>query len=166
MGKWCLHASLFILIKSSSKLLVTRTGIKARSSSILAWIRPLILELLAFEWLKLHTFELEYLWSQLVSLDQILYAASLGCVKGCISFWGRLTWHTGLRWAIVALWATCSHILLELVIKKLPPLKKIAISLLLPVYSNKCPLSNKRPLHFLLAEKLAKFLVKPVGLYL
>ena len=35
------------LIKSSSKLLVTRTYIKARSSSILGRIRPLILELLA-----------------------------------------------------------------------------------------------------------------------
>ena len=35
------------LIESSSKLLVTRTGIKARSSSILGRIRPLILELLA-----------------------------------------------------------------------------------------------------------------------
>ena len=34
------------LIESSSKLLVTRTGIKARSSSILGWIGPLILELL------------------------------------------------------------------------------------------------------------------------
>ena len=31
MGKWCLHASSF---KSSSKLLVTRTGIKARMSLI------------------------------------------------------------------------------------------------------------------------------------
>ena len=36
-------------IKSSSKLLVTRTDIKARSSSILGRIRPLILELLALE---------------------------------------------------------------------------------------------------------------------
>ena len=35
-------ASLF-LIESSSKLLVTRTGIKARLSSILGWIRPIIL---------------------------------------------------------------------------------------------------------------------------
>ena len=96
------------LFKSSSKLLVTRTGIKARSSSILGWIRPLILELLALEWRKCHTFELEYLWSQLVNLDQILCVASLGWGKGCIRFWGRLTWHIGLRWAIVALWATCS----------------------------------------------------------
>ena len=44
------------LIKSSSKLLVNRTGIKARSSSILGRIRPLILELLALEWRKFHTF--------------------------------------------------------------------------------------------------------------
>ena len=34
------------LIESLSKLLVTRTGIKARLSSILGWIRPFILELL------------------------------------------------------------------------------------------------------------------------
>ena len=50
-------------IKSSSKLLVTRTGIKVWLSSILGRIRPLILELLALEWRKFHTFELEYLWS-------------------------------------------------------------------------------------------------------
>ena len=37
------------LIESSSKLLVTRTGIKAGSSLNLGWIRPLILELLALE---------------------------------------------------------------------------------------------------------------------
>ena len=79
------------LIESSSKLLVTRTGIKARSSSILGRIRRLILELLALEWRKFHTFELEYLWSQLANLDQILCVASLGWGKGCIRFWGRLT---------------------------------------------------------------------------
>ena len=95
------------LIELSSKLLVTRSGIKAWSSSILGQIRPLILELLALEWQNFHTFELEYLWSQLVNLDQILCVASLGWGKGCIRFWGRLTWHIALRWAIVALWATC-----------------------------------------------------------
>ena len=67
-----------ILFESSSKLLVTRIGIKTWSSSILGRIRPLILELLALEWRKFHTFELEYLWSQLANLDQILYVASLG----------------------------------------------------------------------------------------
>ena len=69
-------------IESSSKLLVTRTGIKARLSSILGWIRHIILELLALEWRKFHTFELEYLWSQLTYLDQILCVASLGWGKG------------------------------------------------------------------------------------
>ena len=79
------------LIKSSGKLLVIRTGLKARLSSIFGQIRQLILELLALEWRKFHTFELEYLWSQLANLDQILCVASLGWGKGCIRFWGRLT---------------------------------------------------------------------------
>ena len=36
-----------------------------------------------------HTFILEYLWSQLANLDQILCLTSLGWGKGCIQFWGR-----------------------------------------------------------------------------
>ena len=78
------------LIKSSSKLLVTRTGIKAQSSPILGWIKPLFLELLALEWRKFHTFELELFRSQTANLDQILCVASLGWGKGCLMFWGRL----------------------------------------------------------------------------
>ena len=74
-------------IKSSSKLLVIRTGIKAWSSSILGQIRPLILESLALEWRKFHTFELEYFWSQLVNLDQILCIAALGWGKGFGTDW-------------------------------------------------------------------------------
>ena len=85
------------LFESSSKLLVTRTGIKAQSSSILGRIRPLILELLALEWRKFYTFELEYLWSQLAYLDQILCVASLGWGKGCIRFWGRLDVNSGFH---------------------------------------------------------------------
>ena len=85
------------LIESSSKLLVTRTGIKARLSSILGWIRSIILELLPLEWLKFHTFELEYLWSQLTYLDQILCVASLGRWKGCIRFFGRLDQNSGFH---------------------------------------------------------------------
>ena len=85
------------LIESSWKLLVTRTGIKARLSSIFGRIRPLILELLALEWQKFHTFELEYLWSQLANLDQILSVASLGWGKGCIRFWGRLDQNSGFH---------------------------------------------------------------------
>ena len=84
-------------IKSSSKLLVTRTGTKARTSLILGWIRLLTLELLALEWWKFHIFELEYLWSQLANLDQILYVALLGVGKGCIMFWGRLDQNSGVH---------------------------------------------------------------------
>ena len=84
-------------IKSSSKLLVTRTGIKAWSSSLLGRIRPLIVELLALQWRKFHTFELEYLWNQLANLDQIFCVASLGWVKGCIRFWGRLDQNSGFH---------------------------------------------------------------------
>ena len=87
------------LIESSSKVLVTRTGIRARSSSILGWIRSLILELLALEWRKFYTFELEYLWIRLANLDQILGVESLGWWKGCIRLWGRLdqNWFSGNR---------------------------------------------------------------------
>ena len=78
------------LIESSSKLLVTRTGIKARKSLISGRIRLLTLELLALEWRKFYTFKLEYLWDQLANLDQILYVAWLGVGKASIMFWGRL----------------------------------------------------------------------------
>ena len=44
------------LIESSSKLLVTRTGIKAQTSSISGRKRLLTLELLALEWQKFYTF--------------------------------------------------------------------------------------------------------------
>ena len=105
------------LIESSSKLLVTRTGIKARSSSILDRIRPLILELLALEWQTFYTFELENLWSQLAYLDQILCVASLGWGKGCIRFWGRLDQNYGFHgttesphWLIMGKW--CLHLFL------------------------------------------------------
>ena len=42
-----------------------------------------------------HTFKLEYLWSQLANLDQILCVALLGWGKGCIRFWGRLDQNSG-----------------------------------------------------------------------
>ena len=85
------------LIKSSSKLLVTRTGIKAWMSLISGRIRLLTLELLALEWRKVYTFELEYLWGQLANLDQILCVASLGVEKGYIMFWGRLDQDSGFH---------------------------------------------------------------------
>ena len=45
----------------------------------------------------IHTFKLEYLWSQLANLDQILCVASLGWGKGCIRFWGRLDPNSGFH---------------------------------------------------------------------
>ena len=84
-------------IESSSKLLVTRTGVKARTSLISDWIRLLTLELLALEWRKFYIFELEYLWGQLVNLDQILCVASLGMGKGCLMFCGRLDQNSGVH---------------------------------------------------------------------
>ena len=47
--------------------------------------------------IKFHIFELEYLWSQLANLDQILCVASLGWRKGCIRFWGRLNQNSGIH---------------------------------------------------------------------
>ena len=85
------------LIESSSKLLVTRTGIKAWMSLISGWIRLLTLESLALEWWKFYTFELEYLWGQLANLDQILCVASLGVGKGSIMFWDRLDQNSGVH---------------------------------------------------------------------
>ena len=85
------------LIKPSSKLLVTRTGIKARTSLISGRIRLLSLELLALEWQKFYTFEFEYLWGLLVNLDQILCVASLGLGKGCVMFWGWLDQNSGVH---------------------------------------------------------------------
>ena len=85
------------LIESSSKLLVTRTDIKAWLHLNLGRIRPLVLELLSLEWQKFHTFELEYLWCQLANLNHILCVASLGWGKGCIRFWGILDQNSGFH---------------------------------------------------------------------
>ena len=42
-----------------------------------------------------HTFKLEYLWSQLANHDQIVCVALLGWGTGCIRFWGRLDQTSG-----------------------------------------------------------------------
>ena len=84
-------------IKSSSKLLVTRTGIKAQTNLTSGHIRLLTLELLALEWRKFYTFEFEYLWGQKANLDQILCVASLRLGKGCIMFLGRLDQNSGVH---------------------------------------------------------------------
>ena len=84
-------------IESTSKLLVTRAGIKARTSLISGRIRLLTLELPALEWWKFYTFGLEDLWGQLANLDLILCVASMGAGKGYIMFWGRLDQNSGVH---------------------------------------------------------------------
>ena len=85
------------LIESSSKLFVTRTGIKGLSSLNLGRIRPLILELLALEWRKFHI----WTWISLKPVGQswsyILCVASLEWEKGWIRFWGRLDENSGFH---------------------------------------------------------------------
>ena len=44
-----------------------------------------------------HTFKLEYLWSQWANFDHILCVASLGWGKGCIRFWGKLDQNSGFH---------------------------------------------------------------------
>ena len=46
---------------------------------------------------KISHFELEYLCSQLASLDQILSVASFGWGKSCIRFWGWLDQNSGFH---------------------------------------------------------------------
>ena len=85
------------VIETSSKLLETRTGIKAGMSLISGQIRLLTLELLALECRKFYTFQLEYLWGKLANLDQILCVASLGMKKGCVMFLDRLDQNSGIH---------------------------------------------------------------------
>ena len=78
MGKWCLHASLFTFDRIIMKVAGKQDKHKSLVEFDFGRIRPLILELLALEGQKFHTFKLECFWSQLADLDQILCVASLG----------------------------------------------------------------------------------------
>ena len=90
MGKCCLHAGSFIFDRIIIKVAGNQDRHKSSDEFDFGRIRLFTLELLALEWRKFYTFELEYLWGKLTNLDQILCAASLGVGKGCIMFWGRL----------------------------------------------------------------------------
>ena len=94
MRNCCLHATSFIFYQIIIKV---AGNIKARTSLISGRIRLLTLELLALEWQKFYTFELEYLQGQLANLDQILCVASLRVEKGCIMFWGKLDQNSGVH---------------------------------------------------------------------
>ena len=91
MGRWCLHASLFIFVR----IIIKVAGNQGRHKSLVRFDfgpnQTTHFGVTCFEWRKFHTFEFEYLWNQLANLDQILCVASLVWGKGCIRFWGRLT---------------------------------------------------------------------------
>ena len=91
------HASSFIFDQIIIKVACNQDRHKSLDVLILGLIRILTLELLALEWRKSYTFELEYLWGQFANLDQILCVASLGVGKGCIMFWGRLDQNSGVH---------------------------------------------------------------------
>ena len=78
MGKWCLRASSFIF----DRIIIKVAGYQNRHKSSVEFDfgpnQTTHFELLALEWQTFYTFELEYFWSQLAYLDQILCVASLG----------------------------------------------------------------------------------------
>ena len=90
MRKWCLHASSFIFDWIIIKVADNQDKHKSLDEFDFGPDQTTHLELLALEWQKYYTFELEYVWGQLANLDQILCVASLRVGKSCIMFWGRL----------------------------------------------------------------------------
>ena len=114
MGKWCLHASSFIF----DRIIIKFAGNQDRHQSSdefdfgsdqttnFGVTCPWMTKILHFRtWsvvrrrpsVVVHTFKLEYLWSESANLDQILCVASLGVGKGCIMFWGRLDQTSGVH---------------------------------------------------------------------
>ena len=84
MGKCCLRASSFIFDQIIIKVASSQDQRKSSSEFDFGPDQTTNFELLALEWRKFYTFELEYLWGQLANLYQILCVASLGLGKGCI----------------------------------------------------------------------------------
>ena len=69
MGKWCLHASSFIFDRIIIKVAVNQDRHKSSDEFDFGPDELLTLELLALEWRKFYTFELDYFWGQLANLD-------------------------------------------------------------------------------------------------
>ena len=102
MGKWCLHASLFIF----DRIIIKVAGNQDRhESSVKFDFGPNQATQFGVTcpWVTKDSHFRTWISLKLVNPDQILCVASLVWGKGCIRFWGRLIWHIGLRWAIVAL---------------------------------------------------------------
>ena len=120
--------SRFFLIPSFLYLLVTRTCITSRTSSNFGQIGPLTRELAALEFQKIsHRLIMGkwclhaslFIFYQIIikvagnqdshkSLDEFDFGPLVSMAHLCV-FWNEIwPWHIGLRWAIVALWTTCS----------------------------------------------------------
>ena len=85
MGKWCLHASLFIFVRIINKVAGNQDRLKNLNQTTHFGVTcPWVMKIYTLLNLNIH------LWSQLAKFDQILCVASLGWGKGCIRFWGRL----------------------------------------------------------------------------
>ena len=97
MGKCCLRASSFIF----DRIIIKVAGNQARHKSLVEFDfgpNQTTHFGVTCPWVtKISHFELEYLWIQLASLDQILCVASLGWGKGCLMFWGRLDQNSGVH---------------------------------------------------------------------
>ena len=98
MRKWCLHGSSFIF----DRIIIKAAGSQDRHKSLVEFdfgpnqtthfgvTCPWVTKISHFwTWL--------YLWSQLASLDQILFVASLGWGKCYIRFWARLDQNSGFH---------------------------------------------------------------------
>ena len=85
MGKWCLHASLFLGNKDMFKNYKRFDFWQVQTADI-GGTKP---------------------WKNNCSLIWKLFKFLMTLLAGLFDMRGR--WHIGLRWAIVALWATCLH---------------------------------------------------------
>ena len=108
--------SRLFLIQSFLYLQVTRTCIKSRTSSNFSQIGPLTTELTALEVLKISHILImgkwclhasSFIFDRHKSSDEFDFGPLVSMAHLYV-FWNEIwPWHIGLRWAIVALWATC-----------------------------------------------------------
>ena len=78
MGKWCLNTSSFIFDRIIIKVAGNQDRHKSSVQLDFGPSQTTHFGVTSLEWRKFHTFEVEYLWSQLANIVRILYVASLG----------------------------------------------------------------------------------------
>ena len=115
MGRWCLHASWFIFYRIIIKVADNQDRHKSlvgpNQTTHFGVICPWVMKMSHF-WTWISLKPVGQSWSNFM-------CSIIGVGEGCIMFWGRLgkdqiwPWHIGLRWVIVALWATCFSYLPE-----------------------------------------------------